>query len=417
MMPRRKGNWRQKRQKQHNSGRDGDEISADWADLPHVILQVIFERLPLIDCISVCNVCKSWRDVFVQETSCWGSHGFPALLMSGQKDRKMRTCISMIEKRAWEMELPEALGKYLWGSFQDWLILVSEIGCFSLDMSLLNPFTKRKIDLPGTWNFYHKMVLSGVPSMQKFVCMLVHGQCGELAFWVPGAQSWHQYKLVDDPFEDAIFCNGSFYLLSRDYNVWQIDATSVFATISRDGSSTVAVDSNIKIQFHEINMSQTHTNDGVLRYLVESCGVIFLFCRFFSTKPTATLETENFEVYALDIDHMSWRNVDYLGDHVFFLGKCCAGSFSSRELGVNMSNCVYFSNDHPSPWWNEWDSNHLMGISSRLGLGNTDRKDWGVFTLGNERNGNFCFLGNRDIWAPIWFTAPVWWYCSKFALN
>lgn len=417
MTPRRKRNRRWKQQKELDDGNDGEENSADWAELPHVILQVIFEQLPLIDCLSVSDVCKSWRDVFAQETSCWRSLGFPSLLVSGQKDRKMRTCISMIEKRAWEMELPEARGKYCWGSFQDWLILVSEIGCFSLDISLLNPFTKRKIDLPVTWNFYHKMVLSGIPSMQKFVCMLVHGQCGELAFWVPGAQSWHPYKLVDEPFEDAVFCNGSFYLLSKDYNVWQIDATTVFATISGDDSSNVAAASEIKRQFHEINMPQTHTNGGVLRYLVESCSNILLVCRFFSNKPTATLETENFEVHMLDMAQMSWKKVDNLGDCVLFLGKCCARSFSSRELGVNIHNCIYFSNDHAAPWWNEWDSNHLIGLSSRLGLSNTDRKDWGVFTLDNEKNRNFCFRGNRDNWPPIWFTAPVWWYCRTFALN
>uniref|UniRef100_A0A6P3ZN69 putative F-box protein At5g55150 n=1 Tax=Ziziphus jujuba TaxID=326968 RepID=A0A6P3ZN69_ZIZJJ len=413
----RKRNGSRKQWKQHSEENDGELISVDWTELPPIIFQVIFERLPLIDCISVSDVCKSWRSVFIQDPFSWERHGFPSLFMSNQKDKNKRTCISMIEKRAWEMELPEAHGKYCWGSFHDWLILVKDLECFYLEISLFNPFTRSKIDLPGAWNFYHKMVLSELPSSQKCICMLVHGQSGELAFCVPGAQSWHQYKLVDEPFEDAVFCNGSFYVLSNNYNIWQIDASNVFATISRHDASPVAADSEIKNLFHEVNIAQRHTNDGVLKYLVESCGEVLLVCRFFSTKPDAVLETENFEVYVLDVGQMSWEKINNLGDRVLYLGKCCSRSFSSRELGVNMSNSIYFSNDHVAPWWNEWDSKHLIGISSRLGLKNTDRKDWGIFNLGKEYNGNFCFRGNRDSWAPIWFTAPLWWYCTKFALN
>ncbi|KAH0996339.1 hypothetical protein GBA52_020203 [Prunus armeniaca] len=72
------------------------------------------------------------------------------------------------------------------------------------------------------------------------------------------------------------------------------------------------------------------------------------------------------------------------------------------ELGVAMRNRIYFSNDHAAPWWNEWDSNHLYGISARLNLNNAGRKDWGVFSLGNGTHEAFCFRGNRDRWGPIW---------------
>ena len=58
-------------------------------------------------------------------------------------------------------------GKYCWGSFQDWLILVNN-QYLSIEISLVNPFTGSKINLPSTWDFYHKIVLLGLPSQEKF---------------------------------------------------------------------------------------------------------------------------------------------------------------------------------------------------------------------------------------------------------
>ncbi|KAL6193098.1 hypothetical protein ACLB2K_034182 [Fragaria x ananassa] len=50
--------------------------------LPDNILEVIFERLNLMDCMSISDVCKSWRSVVAQELSGCQWHGFPWLLMS-----------------------------------------------------------------------------------------------------------------------------------------------------------------------------------------------------------------------------------------------------------------------------------------------------------------------------------------------
>ncbi|XP_010107207.2 F-box protein At3g56470, partial [Morus notabilis] len=404
-----------------NEENGGEVVSVDWAGLPKGILEIIFERLSLFDCISVSNVCKPWRNVFSRELSCWEGLGFPSLFMSGQKDRDKRLCISMLEKRAWEMEIPEARGKYCWGSYQDWFILVDDVGCaddikrYSLNISLFNPFTRSTINLPRTWDFYHNMVLSARPSLENCVCMLVHSKYQELAFWVPGAQSWNQYKVVGErPFEDAVFWNGSFYLLSKDNGIVQIDAASVSAALSKD-DSVVTFESEIKTEFHEVIMpeSENHANDAVLRYLVESCGKILLICRHFST----LLETRNFKVYELDIGQMSWKRVESLGDRILFLGKCSSRSFSAVELGVEMSNCIYFSNDKADPSGNEWHYSHLKGMSACLGFNNSGRKHWGIFRLGNRKNIHFCFRGHRDIFGPIWFTAPLWWYCNNFFIN
>lgn len=398
-------------QKQGNKS-DNELIYVDWSGLPRAILEMIFERLTLIECRSISAVCVSWRNVFASELSCWQGLGFPSLLMSGQKERKMRTCVSMLEKRAWEMELPEAQGKFFWGSFHDWLIMVDAAEYFSVNISLLNPFTRIKLDLPNAWNFYHKMVLSGLPFQQNLICMLVHDQFRELAFWVEGASSWLELKLDGEPFEDAVFCNGSFYLLSKDSNnIWQVDGAIILNVFRKEGASA----SEICIQLHEINMPKDRTNHGLLRYLVESCGEVLLISRFFCTIPSAVLETHLFEVDMLDISHKSWNKVDNLGDRILFIGKCSSRSFSSTELGVETKNSIYFSNDQVNPWLKEWDSDHLKGMASRNRMDNKGRKDWGIFNLGDKDNWRYSFRGNRDVWGPIWITAPLWWYCKRFA--
>ncbi|KAM1170168.1 hypothetical protein ACFX2G_021077 [Malus domestica] len=64
----------------------------NWEELAQSILEIIFERLPLIDYISVNDVCRAWRNVIGQELSCWQRHGVPWLMTSGHRDRHLRTC-------------------------------------------------------------------------------------------------------------------------------------------------------------------------------------------------------------------------------------------------------------------------------------------------------------------------------------
>lgn len=401
---------RNRRQRKKRKLKDGRENSTmDWAGLPRDILVTIFGQLPLIDCLSVDSVCKQWSNILA-ELPNWKRCGFPWLLMSGQNDREMRTCFSVLDNLDWEVELLEAYGGYVWGSFQDWLILVKDLGCYSLEVSLLNPFSLRKINLPRLWNFYHKMVLSGSPVEENMICAAIHSEHSEIAFWVQGSEGWHKYILEGMPFEDAVFCNSSLFLLCNDCNIYQLDAMSIITNVrGNDCASSV---SEIKAQFHEVRNLEINS-PHVLKYLVESSGEVLLVCRYFSEKPDAILETVNFEIYSLDISQMYWERVDNLDNQILFLGKCCSRSLSSTEFGIGFSNCIYFSNDDATPWWNEWDSNHLKGLASRLGLDNSSRKDWGTFHINKDNNGSFCFRGNRDNWAPIWFTAPLWWYSKN----
>lgn len=412
-----------KRKRRHRKRKFKGKHHVDWSNLPQGILEMIAEKLPLIDCLSISKVCRSWNDVLGEELPCWQSHGFPWLLVSGQQNKEIRTCISVLDNRVWELKLSEAYGKYCWGSFREWLIMVRDIDSFILEVKLLNPFSRSQISLPSIWNFYHKMVLSGVPIENDFVCMLLHSQHRELAFWIPEAQSWHRHKLTGEPFEDAVFCNGSFYLLDGDFNIWQINAKSIRSSVSKSYAHFGTL-SSLEIQFHEIKRPEMlqfnevmtferHANNRTLRYLVESCGEVLLVCRYFNPKQDLLLETQKFEVYSLDLCLSSWKKVEDLRDRMLLLGKCCSSSFSAKKLGVGIGNSIYFTNDPADPWWNEWDSDHLKDISTRLGLAKTGGRNWGIFELKNDDSEPFSFHGDVYNWAYTWFTAPTWWCCKN----
>ncbi|BAU00334.1 hypothetical protein LR48_Vigan06g022400 [Vigna angularis] len=252
--------------------------------------------------------------------------------------------------------------------------------------------------------------------------MLVHRRRRKLAFWVIGANSWIKYKKqTDKPFQDAVFCNGSFYLLDDGLNIWQIDVRSIYSAINNDDGAL----SDIKTRIYEVQRPGIFQlqHDGIIlrnqdtnqtfTYLVESIGKLLIVRRYFNLKQNKWIETKKFEVYAMDFEELAWKKVKDLGDEMIFLGKCCSTSFSAKELGVEIRNSIYLCNDQMDPWANEWDFSHVKRKMTRLGLNRTDVNNWGIFTFGNEDDEPFFFHGDIDMWTDTWFTAPSWWCCRN----
>ncbi|OMO68591.1 hypothetical protein COLO4_29555 [Corchorus olitorius] len=104
---------------------EGKDDIRDWKELPGNIVDMISERLPLIDCVSMSRVCNSWCNVFKQASPYNKKpRGLPWLIMSKQQRNIFRSCYSVLEqgnnnKKLRKLELPEAYGKYFWGTFQD----------------------------------------------------------------------------------------------------------------------------------------------------------------------------------------------------------------------------------------------------------------------------------------------------------
>ncbi|OMO68601.1 hypothetical protein COLO4_29554 [Corchorus olitorius] len=397
----------------------GRENNRDWGGLPDNIVDMISERLPLIDCVSMSRVCNSWCNVLKQSFPNCNKRprGLPWLVMSKQQENIFRSCYSVLQQgnnnnsKLRKLDLPEAYGKYFWGSFQDWLIAVERIKYGNIMISLLNPFTRVQVNLPQVFQSYHKLVLSGSPSDQTSTIYLLLGEYYgiDIALWFPGSDGWCNCKvenIKDVFFRDSIFFNGYFYLLTEDYNIHLLDAGKARSEIMKQGSSAAT----ITTQIYKLQKPENIPECGfVIRNLVESNGNVLLVCRFFRyLKNFKRTENYDFKVYRLEHqgENMAWKSLDDLGDQVLFMGRNCCASFSTKDLGDEFANCVFFTNQNQGgrgpPIMNEWEN-------SRLRKG-SDGRDWGVFSLNSDHKFSYVAKPSRSAkWGPIWLTAPLGW--------
>ena len=229
---------------------------ADWSALPEGILQVISEKLAVADSLSFSKVCKSWRDFSLESLHYKpSSQGLPWLCMSGQASTKIRTCSSIFENKIRFLDIIKAFGGCLWGSFDDWLIIVRPVyGQFwtirqniplrEIRISLLNPFSGADYLLPAVKNCYHKLALSGNPHEESCVYILLDLESAKFALWTRQIQNWCECEIEgeddDNPFLDVISVNSCFYLLTKAYDIHVVDIKTACSKAKRSQRRTVA---------------------------------------------------------------------------------------------------------------------------------------------------------------------------------
>ncbi|KAL5702318.1 hypothetical protein ACHQM5_027548 [Ranunculus cassubicifolius] len=300
-----------------------------WEGLPEGLVDSISKRLPLLSVVSMGDACATWREVLASETPPSQTRGLPWLMLCGQNDSKKTSCLSVLQNNVWEMEVPEACGKYFWGSFQDWLIVVERCQSNVIEICFLNPFLNAKIQLPRTFDIFSKIVLSASPTDRDCVTLLLTEYGSWIWCWTPGAKAWCRRSLRID---DVVFCNGSFYFVNPENDVLILNAKCVINAMKEENSGC-----GIPSQCHKVDMPNRSSWCGLRlrRYLVESCGEVLLVCRLFERFNGEFRETRTFEVFKLDVTGMVWVKMESLGDRILFIGKCDSKSFSSKELGLD----------------------------------------------------------------------------------
>ncbi|KAI9186068.1 hypothetical protein LWI28_013441 [Acer negundo] len=387
------------RVKQHKE----DQVR-DWATLPGGVVGKIADNLSLYDYLCFSNVCKTWRS-YQEETITLHrnqrSPGFPWLVMSMETEAQTLSCISLLEKnKLWQFEMPSSSGELCWGCIEDWLFIVKHINDFFLmRISLLNPFTGSEVVLPIKDMVNSKLVFSGDPGKQNCVYMLLCYIGSTFDVWIPEAKHWCQCgpEEVTDDLIDLICFKGSFYLLTNEYNIRVLDATHAYSTIQTQGYKK-----QIDTRFHKIEMSSDIPRENtpcidiqIFRYMVEFGDGILLIVRFLKDN---FKETYDFKVFRLDMSKKEWVKLDSLGDCVIFLGRNCSRCYSTKELGGDMGNCIYFTNGSGFRSWMVDDIKRYCSI---------EKDDWGVFRLNSDGSERFSQ-------PPVWLTAPLWWYFNKF---
>ncbi|XP_065864029.1 F-box protein At2g17036-like [Euphorbia lathyris] len=401
---------------------DGNENEVDWTGLPDVLLMKIVERLSLSDSVSFSNVCVSFRcaaaELFSNKRP---SSALPWLVMSGENHTKIRTCFSILERKVIYLEMPNSCGRYIWGSFEHWLVMVtpSNTGNKKHQISLLNPFLGNEVTLPNTIRrfFYSQLVASGSPYDPSTVYMLIGSMGTDLAFWTQGCKDWCQYerRRAYAWIDEGVFCNGYFYILEgRCCNIRQIEVKSALCALRRDGTAA-----DTRSKHYQLGKPDDGSLSGGywISYLVESCGEVLFIARLFNGVEDVYAEnsftTYKFKVYRLDLCKLAWISVDDLGDRVLFVGHKCSRSASAKEMGsVEMGNCIFFTNEyiclHGRHEWSDFTAHTDKRVKG------SKIEEWGCYRLGS---GNISYPAIQTNWSSTWISAPLSWYallCPTF---
>ncbi|KAJ0034881.1 hypothetical protein Pint_24244 [Pistacia integerrima] len=167
---------------------------------------------------------------------------------------------------------------------------------------------------------------------------------------------------------------GCIYLLTEEHNIRVIDVANASSTIERKGSAA-----KIKTQFYEVavNINRPRWFSSIM-YFVELSGAISLVCRLVNWKQLHDIEV--FKVYKLDLCHLEWVKLDDLGDQILFVSSNCSRSFSAKDLGISIANCICFADGCKFPYHNEWEDVYRRLTPPK----GSEIGDWGIFKLDND---------------------------------
>ncbi|XP_058083367.1 putative F-box protein At5g55150 [Magnolia sinica] len=407
--------------------------ATSWANLPEDILGLILNHLPYIDHIHVGAVCVSWHSTVEKKVYC-PARQLPWLMLFGNLESESCSFYSLSDNKVRTLNLPEFHGMRCIGSSDGWLVTLNESG----DISLWNPFSRAKIQLPSLKQFpsllnwrqrsyqfvvpmvrdegrvaenewvapppkfqylvervpfpkdacaeykqknvcislIRKVVVSTQPG--DFAVMIIHGQ-EEFAFCRLGDKSWTALApRCRKVHQDIIFDKGRFYVVSFLGFViaWDVFGTSPTAT-------------EIRLRMPPAQYER--------KYLAELAGDLLLVVRYYEKSRDVCdaygkwiTKTTGFEVFKLDQSGSMWTQLTSLGDHALFMGGSQSISCSARNFSDCKANCIYFCDDawdvcfEESPPWGH---------------------DLGIFNL---KDGSFDRYYGIESWVTIpqsiWFT-------------
>ncbi|KAM7524058.1 hypothetical protein LguiA_013960 [Lonicera macranthoides] len=387
-----------------------------WANLPVDLLKAIEGHLVLYaDKIRIRAICMDWN-FDLPKLPNYQVKQLPWLLHLLENDLEAsHGLFNPIDKKVYNIYLPEARGKVFKGSAYGWLATVEDMPSNSPDIYLINPFTRARIKLPPRNTFddvvqfrpnqvdeeysicsndfqqsnsdeveslyeyifdsysvnvdlIMKVVLSSAPSDECLV-VAIYGRCMQLAWCRINDDKWtHIYASIGNII-DIIFYKGKLHALTYGGELF------AFENIGTDLDTKVTeILSGIPIPFKKT------------AYLAEcSDGSLIVVGRNFKVDCSAKspFETIGFTVHKIDLLNSSWIEIKSIGDDIFVLGFNSSLSISSYQLPGHEGNHIYFS-----------DSMDEKEISYYL--------DVGVFNL---NDGTLELL--LDFSPPMW-PRPIW---------
>ncbi|KAL6997663.1 hypothetical protein U1Q18_007789 [Sarracenia purpurea var. burkii] len=366
---------------------------ADWTQIPYDLISMIANRIPAIeDFLALSAVCRSWRSVYVHKS--WSpAPVFPWLMLSESRDNQStRAFFSFHKNRRYLLPLPEAHGRRCWGSSCGWIVTIG----LDLQIHLLNPITRNRIDLPPQSTFSRQPII-GNPhwfrthfihkafvfnrqfrTEDDLLVMAIHGQNNHLAFSRPGYNSWVTVE-TSFPclFKDVTVFDGKIFAVCNSGNLVLVE--------------NVDVDDNGSPTARQIASPPNFADGQEKLYLVESSGELLMLCRRRTRSIVDfSLETISFDAYRFDFDDEVWVGLGGLGDRALFIGDNNSLSISSVDDANCDANCIYFTDDDSERWPVDEDDH--------------GKSDIGMYNMADR---SIRFLDFGEDFA-IHYSCPVW---------
>ncbi|KAJ3702548.1 hypothetical protein LUZ61_006253 [Rhynchospora tenuis] len=282
---------------------ESNQISRPWADLPTELVESLFQRLSLVDCVRVSTVCKTWSltSQFIPKEIAW-----PWLMHSPDIDDGKCKFFDPIRgtEHTQKIEALSETNQLVFHASRDGWVIISE----GEAIFILNPLTEEMMDLPDLYvDKYNCISFTGMPTTPDCRVFAFYFRADDkkvkIYSWRPGQEKWTKtVPHIDTPFSGTInnpvLFDGEFYLLDRrgqlgvfnpDNMKWRVlsqpeplykgqvphHAHACFSLLEVEGD-LVAV----------ISKDDTHAN----------------------------------QVFRLDRSKMAWRKVEDLGDFTLFVG-------------------------------------------------------------------------------------------------
>lgn len=337
------------------------DVTANWADLPPDLLQMISDFCILPDYIRMESVCKSWRSILKE------SRRLPWLMMRSKEGSNARDFLSLSKKKIHTVHLPEMEGKRCWGSFKNgWLLLLGK-----KDICLFHPWSRAQTELPNLFTFHEgrwsllynasifnirKAALSDDGKVVVVLCGF-----GKLGFCRIGDKTWTLIDKFDGDEEslicDAVHHKGQFYALNKAGGLFHVPCVEggILERLNKDLGATGV--------FYLVPDTLTDRMFVIVRKIDDFSSMTIHFDIY--KTPSILRGKPNTRLFEKLIE------VKSLGDRVLFLGCNAPMILMAKEFPGFRGNRIYFTNNCTRSKFSYQDELHYCEFSDS-GVFNVD---------------------------------------------
>ncbi|CAM0880814.1 unnamed protein product [Alopecurus aequalis] len=389
-------------------------------DLPHDILMDIFATLEMPDLVRAGSVCTSWRSVYttLRKLGKYKQSQTPCLLYTCESAGESVACIySLVEKKSYTLTLPDPpiCRRYVIGSSLGWLVTVDE----RPEMHLVNPVTGEQTALPSVTTIEHvKPIYDGSGSVLEYeysdhtadrvynsptiypptilrdflyikafvffekstgsyIVVLIHNPELQLSFARVGDDKW-TWMPPRAYYKDCTYKDGILYAVTSAGSVHAFDISGPVVTLKII----------IELDYLDIDCDDIYIVLAPWGDLLQVRRSREWLEDSDRNPETVLTNTSGIKIYKVGTELVE---INFLHDHVLFLGHNQSLCLSAKEHLHLKANHVYFTDDQ----------DYLYGAKN-------NRRDIGVFDMAKNNKEE---LVSPHLWSnwptPTWITPSL----------